>query len=60
LAEGELHASGDNPVIECDRHGATFELKTGKPNFPAVVPVQRFPVRVGGDEVQVNIEEPLN
>ncbi len=59
LGEGKLHADEENPKVECDRHGATFELKTGKPTFPAVVPVARFPVRVEGDEVQVNIDEPL-
>ncbi len=59
LAEGELDSDPNNPKIECDRHGATFELKTGKPTFPAVVPVQRFPVRVENNEVQININEPL-
>jgi 3-phenylpropionate/trans-cinnamate dioxygenase ferredoxin subunit len=59
LAEGHLHEDSDNPKIECDRHGATFELKTGKPTFPAVVPVLRFPVQVVGTEVQVDIDEPL-
>ena len=59
LGEGKLYADEDNPKVECERHGATFELKTGKPTFPAVVPVARFPVQVAGDEVQVNIDEPL-
>lgn len=59
LAEGELLADPTNPKIQCDRHGATFELKTGKPTFPAVFPVMRFPVRVVGDEVQVNVDTPL-
>ncbi len=59
LAEGELHADADNPKIECDRHGATFELKTGKPTFPAVVPVSRFAVQVRDSEIQVNVDEPL-
>lgn len=59
LGEGKIHDNGDNPKVECERHGATFELKTGKPTFPAVVPVARFLVRVEGDEVQVNIDESL-
>ncbi|PJF44093.1 MAG: 2Fe-2S ferredoxin [Phototrophicales bacterium] len=54
-----LDADTDNPRVECDRHGATFELKTGKPTFPAVVPVARYPVRIEGDEIQVNVQEPL-
>lgn len=58
--EGDLlDAEGDNPRVECDRHGATFELKTGKQTFPASVPVQRFPVRVEGKDVQINIQEPM-
>ena len=60
LAEtGEMLQAGDNPIVECDRHGATFELKTGKPTSPALMPVRRFPVRVEGDDVQVNVAEPM-
>lgn len=60
LAEGTVRdETPDNPKIECERHGATFEFKTGKPTFPAVLPVKRFPVRVEGNEVQINVEEPL-
>lgn len=60
LAEGTLRdESSDNPKIECERHGATFEFKTGKPTFPAVLPVKRFPIRVEGNQVQINVEEPL-
>lgn len=60
LAEGILYEDSDNPKIECDRHGATFELKTGKPTFPAVVPVMRFPVQIKGNEIQINVDEPLS
>lgn len=60
LAEGTVRdENSDNPKIECERHGATFELKTGKPTFPAVVPVRRFTVRVENGAVQVNITEPF-
>jgi 3-phenylpropionate/trans-cinnamate dioxygenase ferredoxin subunit len=60
LAEGPVNdTDSENPTIECPRHGATFNLKTGKPTFPAVVPVPRFQVRVEDDEVQVNIDEEL-
>lgn len=58
LAEGMLIENADNPKIECDRHGATFELKTGKPTFPAVVPVKRYPVQVEANQVQIDIESP--
>lgn len=59
LAEGYLDENPDNPKIECNRHGATFELKTGKPTLPAITPVRRFPVQVLGQALQVNIDTPL-
>jgi len=50
LAEGILEAN----VIECPRHGARFDVKTGAVlSLPAVTPVPTFEVRVSGDEVQV-------
>lgn len=58
--EGIMHdEDSDNPKVECDRHGATFELKTGKPTFPASVPVLRFPTRIENGEVQINAQEPM-
>ena len=50
VAEGRL----EDGVIECPRHGATFDLRTGAAlTFPAVSPVSTYPVRVVGDDVQV-------
>jgi 3-phenylpropionate/trans-cinnamate dioxygenase ferredoxin subunit len=50
LAEGIRE--GD--VIECPRHGARFDLKTGAVlSLPAVTPVPTFQVRVAGDEIQI-------
>jgi len=52
---GEL-ASGtlDGEVIECPRHGARFDVKTGAVLcLPAVTPVPTYAVRVVGDEIQV-------
>jgi 3-phenylpropionate/trans-cinnamate dioxygenase ferredoxin subunit len=50
VAEGVLE--GD--VIECPRHGARFNVKTGAVlSFPATSPVPTYPVRVQGDEIQV-------
>ena len=50
VAEGRL----EDGVIECPRHGATFDLKTGAAlSFPAVAPVPTYAVRVVGDDVQV-------
>jgi 3-phenylpropionate/trans-cinnamate dioxygenase ferredoxin subunit len=53
LDQGELE--GDQ--IECPRHGALFDVKTGKAlTLPAVVPVQTYPVQVEGDDVKVSVE----
>jgi 3-phenylpropionate/trans-cinnamate dioxygenase ferredoxin component len=50
VAEGEL--LGD--VIECPRHGARFDIRTGAAlSLPATSPVPTYPVRVQGDEIQV-------
>ena len=43
-------------AIECPRHGARFNLETGKALcLPAVVDIPAYPVRVVGDEVQVGL-----
>lgn len=50
LAEGFLE--GD--TIECPRHGARFNVKTGAVlSLPAVVPVPTYEVRVEGDAIRV-------
>lgn len=52
LAEGIRE--GD--VIECPRHGARFDLKTGAVlSLPAVAPVPTFEVRVSEGEIQVRM-----
>jgi nitrite reductase/ring-hydroxylating ferredoxin subunit len=52
LGDGEL--IGDQ--IECPRHGARFDVKTGKVMaFPAVVPVKAYKTEVVGDEVRVDV-----
>ncbi len=54
LGEGEL--VGD--LVECPRHGARFNVKTGQAvTLPAVVPVKNFPVKVVDNQVLVEIEE---
>ncbi|MGH2617498.1 MAG: non-heme iron oxygenase ferredoxin subunit [Thermomicrobiales bacterium] len=48
LSDGEV--TGDE--IECPMHGGAFEIRTGLPaNFPVVVPVETFQVKVEGDTV---------
>jgi 3-phenylpropionate/trans-cinnamate dioxygenase ferredoxin component len=50
LAEGELEGC----VIECPRHGAKFDISSGKVLAPpALVDVPTYPVRVSGGEIQI-------
>ena len=52
VGEGEL--VGDE--IECPRHGARFNLETGKALcLPAVVDIPAYPVRVIGQDIQVGL-----
>jgi len=40
--------------IECPRHGARFDIRTGAALcMPAVAPVTHYPVRLEGDQIQV-------
>jgi 3-phenylpropionate/trans-cinnamate dioxygenase ferredoxin subunit len=53
LGEGQLY--GDQ--IECPRHGARFDVKTGAvKRLPAVMPIETFEVKVVGDEILVDVE----
>ncbi len=55
LAEGELDQGAR--TVECPRHGAVFDLRSGKPrSLPAYVPVDTFKVRVEDGVVQVEVE----
>jgi 3-phenylpropionate/trans-cinnamate dioxygenase ferredoxin subunit len=57
LSEGDL----DGCLIECWLHGSTFDLRTGQPTtLPAFEPVPIYPVRVEGEELHVDVENPLN
>jgi 3-phenylpropionate/trans-cinnamate dioxygenase ferredoxin subunit len=52
LGEGEL----EDCQVECPRHGARFELLTGRVTaLPAVFPVNAYPVRIVDGEIQVDI-----
>jgi len=52
VGEGEV----EGMQIECPRHGARFELRTGKVlSLPAVVDIPAYPVRVEGDEIQIGL-----
>ena len=51
VAEGEL----DEYIIECPRHGAKFDIRTGKvKQLPAVTPIPVYAVRAEGDVVLVS------
>jgi 3-phenylpropionate/trans-cinnamate dioxygenase ferredoxin subunit len=52
LEQGEL----DGFEIECPRHGARFDVRTGEITaLPAVVPIDTFGVRVEGDDIEVEV-----
>ncbi len=52
LGEGEL----EDCLVECPRHGARFDLRTGEVKaLPAVFPVNAYPVRVVNGEVEVDL-----
>jgi 3-phenylpropionate/trans-cinnamate dioxygenase ferredoxin component len=57
LSEGEVEGC----EIECWLHGSMFDLRTGKPtNLPATEPVPIYPCKVDGDEVYVDVHNPLS
>jgi 3-phenylpropionate/trans-cinnamate dioxygenase ferredoxin subunit len=51
LAEGHIE---DNCVV-CPRHGARFDLFTGKPTFPAAIGIPIYETRIIGDAVEVKL-----
>lgn len=51
LAEGQI---ADGCVV-CPRHGACFDLVSGKPTFPAVTAIPIYNVEVQGEDVIVHL-----
>jgi 3-phenylpropionate/trans-cinnamate dioxygenase ferredoxin component len=50
LADGQLKGF----AIECPRHGACFDIRTGAVlSMPAVVPVPAYEVRLEGDDIYI-------
>lgn len=46
----------DGNQIECPRHGARFDVTTGKVlTLPAVVPVNAYPVRIENGAIEVEL-----
>ena len=57
LSEGDVYGCS----IECYLHGSSFDLRTGAPlNPPATQPVRVFPVRLSGDDIPVDPDNPLS
>lgn len=54
LGDGDL----DGPYIICPRHGAEFDLRTGKAALmPAVVDIPAYPVKIEDGKLFVGIPE---
>ncbi|MDO5534061.1 MAG: non-heme iron oxygenase ferredoxin subunit [Propionibacteriaceae bacterium] len=57
LSLGEV----DECTIECFAHGSRFDLRTGEPlDLPATRPVPVYPVTVEGDDVLVDLDNPIS
>lgn len=55
LSEGAVDVAAC--TIECPRHGALFDLRTGRPKtLPAYEPVDTFPVRIDGDTIKLEVD----
>ncbi len=55
LGEGEL----EECLVECPRHGARFDLRTGEVKaLPAVFPVNAYPVRIVDGRIEVDFSVP--
>ena len=54
LDQGRL----DGCQIECPRHGARFDVTTGRAlTLPAVRPVRTYPVTMEGDDILVEVPD---
>ena len=55
LSEGPLDV--EHGTIECPRHGAKFDVKTGSATMPATKPTRTHEVKVEGDRVLVRLSD---
>ena len=58
--DGELVSGNEKLVencqLECPRHGARFDVKTGKAvKMPAVASIKTYNVKIRGDELEIEI-----
>ncbi len=52
LAEGEV----EGHEVVCPRHGAHFDLQSGKAlTLPAVVDIPAYPVKISGEDILVGV-----
>ncbi|MEN2981963.1 MAG: Rieske (2Fe-2S) protein [Thermus sp.] len=51
LHEGEL----EEGQMVCPRHGARFDLRTGRQTLPAPRPVKVFPAKLEGDTIYLDL-----
>ena len=52
LDQGEL----EGHEIECPRHGARFDVRTGEVSaLPAVLPVDSFPINLDGEDIEIDV-----
>jgi len=52
LGDGELTGH----VIKCPRHGATFDVRTGKVlSLPAVIDISAYPTRVVDGQIEIGL-----
>lgn len=53
LCAGEL----EGHVVECPKHGARFDVRTGKVlSLPAVVPVETYEIKIEDGEIYVGLD----
>ena len=57
LCEGEFDA--DDAVVICPRHGARFDIRSGRPlTLPATEPVATYPVFVRNGQIVIDTDTP--
>lgn len=57
LSQGDV----DDGEVECWLHGSRFDLRTGAPTgLPATEPIPVYPVKLDGDDVLVDVANPVN
>lgn len=55
LAEGEFNPDGC--TVECPRHGALFDLTSGRPKtLPAFTPVRTFPITIADETITLEVD----